>query len=493
MELTTMFLNQLTGKNSVNTASSSNSNKGFEQVLNNVEKKETNNNNYNKITKQNTNKKQDVIANDKKQEKPLEIKKEDNNKVESKEEVKKNETIDKKEVNSNDIEEKEKAIVIDEETLQKLSDILGISTDKILNILSSLSISVSMLEQPEHLIKFLQSAFNVENPSQLLAKDNIKNIMQDITNIAKSIDYQDIINIDENTKDILASIVNNEDVKNIKVLNDNEQIKQEINNLLEQLNGKVVTEKARENIQINNTVDIKSSLTTETKINSENVDVENVENPEVSEEQKQFNQPDNKQMYQQNGEQNANKNSQMLETNKQEISIKQETFNISNVSNNSKVFNASLPKTQVFRNINASDVVAQIMEKIKVSIKPDVSEVKMILKPEQLGEVSLKIATQNGIVTAQFTAESQKVKEIIESNFNQLKDMLAQQGIDVGALEVNVSDKESQNQSFNMFEQNTNKAKTNKGLLLEDDVKIIEAEAKISEEEILDSKVSYSI
>ena len=44
-----------------------------------------------------------------------------------------------------------------------------------------------------------------------------------------------------------------------------------------------------------------------------------------------------------------------------------------------------------------------------------------------------------------------------------------------------------------MFEQNTNKAKTNKGLLLEDDVKIIEAEAKISEEEILDSKVSYSI
>ena len=486
MELTTMFLNQLAGKNSVSTANVSNNNKGFEQVLNNVEKKEANNNNYNKANKQDINKKQ---------EKPLGIKQEDNNKVESKEEVKNNETIDKKEVNNNDIEEKEKAIVIDEETLQKLSDILGISTDKILNILSSLSISVSMLEQPEHLIKFLQSAFNVENPSQLLAKDNIKNIMQDITNIAKSIDYQDIINIDENTKDILASIVNNEDVKNIKVLNDNEQIKQEINNLLEQLNGKVVTEKAKENSQINNTVDVKPSLTTEvkTKINSENIDVENIENPEVLEEQKQFNQTDNKQMYQQNAQQNANKNSQMLETNKQEISIKQETFNISNVSNNSKVFNASLPKTQVFRNINASDVVAQIMEKIKVSIKPDVSEVKMILKPEQLGEVSLKIATQNGIVTAQFTAESQKVKEIIESNFNQLKDMLSQQGIDVGALEVNVSDKESQNQSFNMFEQNTNKAKINKGLSLEDDVKIIEKESKISEEEILDSKVSYSI
>ena len=484
MELTTMFLNQLAGKNSVSTANVSNNNKGFEQVLNNVEKKEANNNNYNKANKQDINKKQ---------EKPLGIKQEDNNKVESKEEVKKNETIDKKELNNNDIEEKEKAIVIDEETLQKLSDILGISTDKILNILSSLSISVSMLEQPEHLIKFLQSAFDVENASQLLTKDNIKNIMQDIINIAKSIDYQDIINIDENTKDILASIVNNEDVKNIKVLNDNEQIKQEINNLLEQLNGKVVTEKAKENSQINNTVDIKPSLTPETKINSENVDVENIENSEIAQEQKQFNQTDNNQMYQQNGGQNSNENTQMLEANKQEISFKQETFNISNVSNNSKVFNASLPKTQVFRNINASDVVAQIMEKIKVSIKPDVSEVKMILKPEQLGEVSLKIATQNGIVTAQFTAESQKVKEIIESNFNQLKDMLSQQGIDVGALEVNVSDKESQNQSFNMFEQNTNKAKINKGLSLEDDVKIIEKESKISEEEILDSKVSYSI
>ena len=79
------------------------------------------------------------------------------------------------------------------------------------------------------------------------------------------------------------------------------------------------------------------------------------------------------------------------------------------------------------------------MEKLKVSVKPDLSEVKILLRPEQLGEVSLKIATQNGIVTAQFIAENQKVKEIIESNFNQLRDMLSEQGVDVGALEVNVS------------------------------------------------------
>jgi flagellar hook-length control protein FliK len=85
------------------------------------------------------------------------------------------------------------------------------------------------------------------------------------------------------------------------------------------------------------------------------------------------------------------------------------------------------------------EIANQILEKIKIDVRPGVSEIKMNLKPESLGEISLRIASENGIITAHFVAESQRVKEIIESNFNQLKDSLAEQGVNISELSVSVS------------------------------------------------------
>ena len=252
-----------------------------------------------------------------------------------------------------------------------------------------------------------------------------------------------------------------------------------IDGLLEDLNGKVVSSKSIGLSHLENVNQDKNSDIEQLDVIKEDLsDLQNIK--QVDNDKAAYNQ--NK------GQFNNNSNEQFSQEN-----VKQEVFAISDIDNNVKIFNSSLPKTQVLRNINTSDVVAQIMDKIKVSIKPDVSEVKMILKPEQLGEVSLKIATQNGIVTAQFIAESQKVKEIIEANFNQLRDMLSEQGIDVGALEVNVSNSNEQEQRFNMFEQNSNSKKL--GNMFEQNIETEEKEAnvKVKEDEILDSKVNYSI
>ncbi|MDE6357486.1 MAG: flagellar hook-length control protein FliK, partial [Eubacteriales bacterium] len=126
-------------------------------------------------------------------------------------------------------------------------------------------------------------------------------------------------------------------------------------------------------------------------------------------------------------------------------------------------------------------------------VKPDMTEVKILLRPEHLGEVSLKISTHNGVVTAQFIAESQKVKEIIESNFNQLKDMLNEQGIDVGGLEVNVSDKgqEQFNQFENMQEKSSKRIEelANKAFNEE----IVEETEQKDEVKLDNSQVDYAI
>jgi flagellar hook-length control protein FliK len=93
--------------------------------------------------------------------------------------------------------------------------------------------------------------------------------------------------------------------------------------------------------------------------------------------------------------------------------------------------------------VNPQNVMEQIVQHMRFEVRGDMAEIRIQLKPQHLGEVSLRVATQNGIVVAQFVAESQRVKEIIESNFNQLRDALEQQGINISEIEVSVAQGEA--------------------------------------------------
>jgi flagellar hook-length control protein FliK len=65
-------------------------------------------------------------------------------------------------------------------------------------------------------------------------------------------------------------------------------------------------------------------------------------------------------------------------------------------------------------------------------------EIRIMLRPENLGDVSLKVKMEQDIVTAKFVATSNEVKAIIENNLGQLKNALDQMGIKVGKFEVQV-------------------------------------------------------
>ena len=494
MELTSMFLNQLSSNSNSNAINTYKSNTGFDEFLNKAEsnvnnkKYSYNNSNYKDANKSiiskgnidnSSNKKIEI---DKKGQ-GKEISKKDDNLVEKNDNIKDDKSL-----------EKEKITIVDDETLNKLSEILGISKDKITEILSNLSISISMLQNTENLVEFLQSAFGVENPNQLLSIDNIKETMNSIVDIAKNINYQDSIAIDESIDSVLNEL-NNTGIfdKKITLLgSESQQLKQKINQLLDNLNGSIEDVKNNSSLLESNNIktyidSIKLSENVEDLASIDNIQEIKVENLENT-------------TYYQGDSQNNNQNSQgqmLLNNNNQNVTLEanssQDIFNVSDILNNNRIFNSSLPKTQVLKNINTSDVVAQIMEKIKVSIKPEVSEVKILLRPEQLGEVSLKIATQNGIVTAQFIAESQKVKEIIEANFNQLRDMLAEQGVNVGELEVNVSSNNKEQNQYNSFEQEQQQNNKRIESIIKESFEQEQQQNNITQEEVIESQVNYSI
>lgn len=84
------------------------------------------------------------------------------------------------------------------------------------------------------------------------------------------------------------------------------------------------------------------------------------------------------------------------------------------------------------------DVIKQISEKIDINLFEDKSEMIVKLKPDHLGKVTIEFAVENGNITAKFLAESQKVKEILESSMQDLKDHLAKQGMMIQDLSVSV-------------------------------------------------------
>jgi flagellar hook-length control protein FliK len=93
-------------------------------------------------------------------------------------------------------------------------------------------------------------------------------------------------------------------------------------------------------------------------------------------------------------------------------------------------------------------VLNQVSENLNAAIKSGITEVRIQLRPETLGEVQLKIRVEGDIVTARIQVESQQVKHIVESNLQNLKDSLSQQHLQAGSLEVSVGNHGGRDPSF---------------------------------------------
>lgn len=90
--------------------------------------------------------------------------------------------------------------------------------------------------------------------------------------------------------------------------------------------------------------------------------------------------------------------------------------------------------------VSKQEIFTQVVEKAKVLLSGEKSEMVIDLKPDHLGKLALKIATERGIVVAKFIAENEQVKAALESNMNMLKESLEKQGFLVQEFSVSVGD-----------------------------------------------------
>lgn len=165
-----------------------------------------------------------------------------------------------------------------------------------------------------------------------------------------------------------------------------------------------------------------------------------------------------------------------------------------------QAFNES-SEVQSFTTIDTTDVINQITESIKVDLTADTSEISLKLHPESLGNVSVKVtANHEGVLTAQFTAQNESVKAIIESQAVVLKESLESKGVTVEAVEVLVQSHEfernlSQEGRNNSSENRPSRRGIRRINLAESDEDILEDEDRVIKEmmEQNGNTVDYSV
>lgn len=140
----------------------------------------------------------------------------------------------------------------------------------------------------------------------------------------------------------------------------------------------------------------------------------------------------------------------------------------------------------------STSILRQVSSQIQVQMKSDVTSLEMQLYPEHLGKVSIQVASKNGVVTAQITAESETAKAALLSQMELLKESLNTQGLKVESIEVMVASKgfEQENgQAGEQTKEQTGQNKKSRKVILEELLQEREPEEVLNE--TLGNTVSY--
>lgn len=113
-----------------------------------------------------------------------------------------------------------------------------------------------------------------------------------------------------------------------------------------------------------------------------------------------------------------------------------------NLSDKVSFFEQAQPAEGNYRMADLESIYHQVIETVKVRMSPDTTSLELSLNPQNLGKVSVEVASKEGTVSAQFRVQDAMAKAALESQVVELKNTLNEQGIKVEAIEVTVASHE---------------------------------------------------
>jgi flagellar hook-length control protein FliK len=87
---------------------------------------------------------------------------------------------------------------------------------------------------------------------------------------------------------------------------------------------------------------------------------------------------------------------------------------------------------------NPQDIIDITVEKFKTLKLPGSTEVTVKLRPEELGDVSLKLVLEKGQINGSITADRKEVVLMLQNNLEQLKTDLKNNNVNLNNITVNI-------------------------------------------------------
>jgi flagellar hook-length control protein FliK len=91
--------------------------------------------------------------------------------------------------------------------------------------------------------------------------------------------------------------------------------------------------------------------------------------------------------------------------------------------------------------VNSSAIIGQVANEIKENASTDGGRIKIMLNPPSLGELEMDVIIRNNKVEVVLTANNKDVQQVLNSNLDQLKSTLLNQGLTVERCDVLMQDK----------------------------------------------------
>ena len=111
--------------------------------------------------------------------------------------------------------------------------------------------------------------------------------------------------------------------------------------------------------------------------------------------------------------------------------------------------------------IYRKDFANAVKDKVMVMINQKIQQVEIQLDPPEMGNVHVRVNLQNEQAAVQFIVQNQQAKDALEQNMGKLRDMLSENGVDVG--DANIEQRQPDEQSETAFSDEKNGAKNGNG------------------------------
>ena len=316
----------------------------------------------------------------------------------------------------NEIEENEQADAVNragEELVKDIAEELGIPEEEVIHAMESLGLSAYQLLEPNNLTQLMLTLSGEADASVFLTNENLFGKLQGILRIAADaqkslmeelkLSPEDMQSVLDQMKELAAQEGENSlqpDQPDADAMEENaSKITVEV-----KVNGESVQLSADENGNVEKTIGVvKESADTAEKPQSENQQNDGAKGK---------------------SEGNGQSGNPLIDALLQDKTQVQE---------------AQAPQTvESFFSSQTQDIMDQIMDYMRVQLKPGMDQLEMQLHPASLGNVHVQIVSKGGEITAQFHVQNETVKAAIESQVVELKENLKDQGVKVEAVQVTV-------------------------------------------------------